>query len=81
MLIKLLGTQTDLTNATSVGLATVVRILNTSTAALVTRKDSGGTTIGSVTIDANEIAYLEKDPTDTLEGGVAFKVVKIAYAN
>ena len=80
MIIKLLATQTDLTAATDVGLATVVRVLNTGSAALVTRKDSGGTTIGTVTLNANEVAYLEKEPSDTLEGGAAFKVVKIAFS-
>lgn len=80
MIIKLLATQTDLTAATDVGLATVVRILNTGSAALVTRKDSDANTIGTVTLAAGEVAYLEKEPTDTLEGGVAFKVVKIAFS-
>lgn len=76
-----MAAETTLTAATNVGLASVVRILNTSTAATVTRKNSAGDTIGTVTIAANEIAYLEKEPTDTLEGGAAFKAVKIAYAN
>jgi hypothetical protein len=80
MLIKLLGSETDLTSATNVGTATVVRILNTGSAATVTRKDSGGTTIGTVTLAANEVAYFEKEPSDTLEGGAAFKAVKIAYS-
>ena len=81
MIVKLLGSETDLTAATNVGLATVVRVLNTGSAATVTRKDSGGATIGTITIAANEIVYLEKEASDTLEGGVAFKVVKVAYAN
>jgi hypothetical protein len=80
MLIKLLGSETDLTSATNVGSATVVRILNTGSAATVTRKDSGGTTIGTVTLAANEVAYFEKEPSDTLEGGAAFKAVKVAYS-
>jgi hypothetical protein len=29
---------------------------------------------------ANEVAYVEKEPTDTLEGGAAFKAVKVAYS-
>ena len=81
MLIKVLGSETNLASATNVGLASVVRIFNTDSPALVTRKDSGGTTIGTVTIATGEVAYLEKEPSDTLEGGAAFKVVKIAYAN
>jgi hypothetical protein len=79
MIVKLLGSETDLTVATNVGLATVVRVLNTGSAAIVTRKDSAETIIGTVTIAAGEIVYLEKDSSDTLEGGVSFKVVKIAY--
>lgn len=80
MLIKVLGSETNLASATNVGLATVVRILNTDSSALVTRKNSEGTTIGTLTILAGEIAYLEKDPTDTLEGGSTVKAVKIAYS-
>jgi hypothetical protein len=79
MIVKLLGSETDLTVATNVGLATVVRVLNTGSAAIVTRKDSAETIIGTVTIAAGEIVYLEKDSSDTLEGGVSFKAVKIAY--
>ena len=81
MALKVLAAETTLTAATNVDSATVVRVLNTGTAAVVTRKDSGGATIGSFTMVANEVAYVEKEPTDTLEGGVAFKAVKVAYSN
>ena len=80
MLIKVLAAETTLTSATNVSTATVVRVINTSTAAVVTRKDSDGATIGSFTMAANEVAYVEKEPTDTLEGGAAFKAVKVAYS-
>jgi len=81
MALKVLATETTLTSATNVSLATVVRVINTSTAALVTRKDIDGVTVGSFTMAANEIAFVEKDPTDTLEGGAGFKAVKVAYSN
>lgn len=81
MRIRLLASETTLTSATNVSSATVVRVVNTGSTAVVTRKDSAGATLGSVTLIANEIAYLEKEPTDTLEGGAAFKAVKIAYSN
>jgi len=81
MLIKVLAAETTLTSATNVSTATVVRVINTSTAAVVTRKDVDGNTIGSFTMAANEVAYVEKDSTDTLEGGAAFKAVKVAYSN
>jgi hypothetical protein len=60
MALKVLAAETTLTAATNVDSATVVRVLNTSTAALVTRKDSTGATIGSFTMAANEVAYVEK---------------------
>lgn len=80
MALKVLAAETTLTAATNVDSATVVRVLNTSTAAVVTRKDSTGATIGTFTMAANEVAYVEKEPTDTLEGGAAFKAVKVAYS-
>lgn len=80
MLIKVLAAETTLTSATNVSTATVVRVINTSTAAVVTRKDVDSNTIGSFTMAANEVAYVEKEPTDTLEGGAAFKAVKVAYS-
>jgi len=80
MTLKVLAAETTLTAATNVDLATVVRVLNTSTAAVVTRKDVDSATIGTFTMTANEVAYVEKEPTDTLEGGAAFKAVKVAYS-
>jgi hypothetical protein len=81
MLIKVLAAETTLTSSTNVSTATVVRVINTSTVAVVTRRDSDGATIGSFTMAANEVAYVEKEPTDTLEGGAAFKAVKVSYSN
>ena len=81
MALKVLAAETTLTAATNVSTATVVRVINTSTAAVVTRKDSAGATIGSFTMAANEVVYVEKEPTDTLEGGAAFKAVKVAYSS
>lgn len=83
MIIKVLAAEGDLTAATNVDTATVVRLFNGHTAALViTRKDSGGSTIGSLTVNTKESVVLEKDSTDTLEAasnGSSVKVVKVAY--
>jgi hypothetical protein len=83
MLVKLLGTETTLTSATDVGKATVVRVYNSSTAATVTLKNNAVTpaTLGTITLAQGEVVFIEKDPTDTLEGGAAFKAVKVAYKN
>ena len=82
MLIKVLDTETNLTSATNVSNATVVRLVNNSSSVdVVTRKTSGGTTIGSFTMTGNSVEYVEKDPSDTLEGGATILAAKVAYGN
>ena len=82
MLIKVLGSETNLGSATNVGTATVVKLLNNQGSAdQVIRKDSGGSVLGSFTMAGNESAFVEKDPTDTLEGGANILAAKVAYAN
>jgi hypothetical protein len=83
MLVKLLGSETNLTTATNVNGANVVRIYNSDTAGLVTLKNNAdpAVTLGTLTLAPGEVVFVEKDPTDTLEGGVKFKVVKVAYKN
>ena len=49
MLIKVLAAEGNLSSASNVDSASVVRLYNGHSAAIViTRKDSGGTTIGSL---------------------------------
>lgn len=80
--MKVLSAETNLSSATNVSSASVVRIFNSdSSAATVTKKDSGGSTIGSFTMSAGEVVYSEKDYTDTLEGGSGLKVSKIGYSH
>lgn len=78
--VELLGSETDLTSATSVGNATLVRVYNSGAAGLVTLKD-GSTVVGTVTLKQYECLNLQKAPAHTLEGGAAFKAVKIAFTN
>ena len=80
MIVKVLAAETDLTSATNVSLATVVRLVNNSSSIdVVTRKTSGGTTIGSFTLTANSVTFAEKDATDTFEGGATILAAKVAY--
>ena len=80
MIVKVLAAETDLTSATNVGLATVVRLVNNQSAIdVVTRKTSTGTTIGSFTLTANSVTFVEKDATDTLEGGGSILAAKVSY--
>ena len=83
MLIKVLAAEGDLSSASNVDSASVVRLYNGHSAAIViTRKDSGGTTIGSFTLGTLQSIVIEKDFTDTLtasSNGGSVKVVKVAF--
>ena len=80
--MKVLSAETNLSSATNVGSASVVRIFNSdSSTATVTKKDSGGSTIGTFTVGAGKVIYCEKNYTDTLEGGATLKVSKTAYSS
>ena len=83
MLIKVLAAEGNLSSASNVDSASVVRLYNGHSAAIViTRKDSGGTTIGSFTLGAAQSIVIEKDYTDTLtaaSNGDKVKVVKVAF--
>ena len=79
--MKVLGGETNLNAPISVGSASVVRVFNgDSSNLLVTRKTSGGTTVGTFMVPAGEVVYCEKDYTDTLEGGADVKVTKTAFS-
>lgn len=78
--LRLLGSEGDLTSASNVNYASLVRVNNTGSAAVVTHRDDSGV-VGTVTLQANEIVYIRKQASDTLEGGAAFKVVKVAFSN
>lgn len=80
MNIKPISTETTLTSATTVDSATLVRLLNTSTATLITIKE-GLATVATFTIAASEVVLVEKDAAQTLEGGAAIKAVKVAFSN
>ena len=83
MVFKVLAAEADLSSASNVTLATLVRLYNGHSAvSVITRKDSGGTTIGSFTVTVGAVEVVQKDATDTLEGsagGSAIKVAKIGY--
>ena len=84
MVIKLLEAEADLSSASNVGNATLVRLFNGHSAALVvSRKNEGGTTIGSMTVLNGAVEVFEKVATDTLSvasNGSSVKVAKIAFS-
>jgi len=81
MKIKLLGSQGDLTTATSLNNATLVRVYNSTAADMVLTQKTGSTVIGTMTIPSKAIELVSKMPADTLEGGAGLKVVSIAKSS
>ena len=80
--VKLLGSEVNLSSATNVGFAKLVRVLNNKTSVqVITQKNAGGTTIATVTMAAGEIAYIQKAPTDTLTGVATSLAVSVAFTN
>lgn len=77
-LVKILGTEIALSTANTVGTASVVRVYNnTANPVLVTR--ANGSTIGTATLAAGEIVYLQKAPADTLAANAAVRAVSVAF--
>lgn len=80
--LKILGTEAAIATASNVGNAQLVRVLNNSNASqLVTQKNAGGTTIGTVTLYAYDCANIKKAPTDTLTGASTTLAVSVAFTN
>lgn len=78
--IKLLGQESNLTAANDVGGAKLVRVHNNTGADVkITQKTSGAVIVGDVTLTLGEVVYVEKSPTDTLEGGANVLVVAVAF--
>tara|TARA_B100000902_G_C27263483_1_gene892163 strand:+ start:730 stop:987 length:258 start_codon:yes stop_codon:yes gene_type:complete len=85
MRIKVLAAEGNLSSASNVGTATVVRLFNNHSAALlITRKTAAAATVGSLTVNTKESVILEKDATDTLtaaSNGASVLVTQVAYGN
>jgi len=78
MIVKLISSEQSLSAADTINDASVVRVY-ASSAAILTRKNSEGTTLGTCTMPAGSISFFEKNPTDTLEANVAVLACSVAY--
>lgn len=76
MKIKLLSAETNLTSATTVSNASVVRLYNSSPDTAIKVTNSNG---NSTTMPAGSIAYVVKDPSETLSGGALVLATSIAH--
>ena len=80
--LKILGSEGNLSSASNVGFAKLVRVLNNKASVqVITQKNSGGTTLGTVTLAAGEVAYIQKAPSDTLTGVATSLAVSVAFSN
>ena len=80
--LKILGSEGNLSSASNVGFAKLVRVLNNKASVqVITQKNAGGTTLGTVTLAAGEIAYIQKASTDTLTGVATSLAVSVAFSN
>lgn len=80
-IVKVLSTEIALTTANTVSAASVVRVLNNNGgAALITRTDSNATVIGTLTVNANEVIYLQKSPSDTFTSNVSVRATSISFS-
>lgn len=79
--MKILSQETNLGIGTTVSSATVVRAYNSDdSVGIITRKDSGGSDIGNLTIPSGKVVYLEKKFNDSLIAPATVKASKIAYS-
>ena len=77
-MVKVIASEIALTTANTVSNASVVRINNNSGGAvLVTRANAG--TLGTITLAAGEVIYLQKAPTETLASNVAVRAVSVSF--
>lgn len=80
--LRLLGSEGNLSSASNVGFAKLVRVLNNKASVqAITQKDAGGNTLATVTLAAGESVLIAKAPTDTLTGVATSLAVSVAFAN
>ena len=78
--LNLQGVEANLATASNVGFAKLVRVLNNkATVQLITHKNAAGAVLASVTLAANEVAYIAKTGSDTLTGIATSLAVGVAY--
>lgn len=80
--LRVLAPEGNLASASNVNFARLVRVLNNKgSIQIITHTDANGQVIGTVTLAANEVVYMKKDPTDKLLGVATSLAVKVGFAN
>jgi hypothetical protein len=80
-ILKLLDVERTLTGPYYLGF-NLIRVFNdTAGAVLLTVKNTGGTTVGTVTVKSGEVIFIRKTATDTVEAAAGVKTVAIAIGD
>ena len=80
--LRLQAPEINLSSADNVNFAKLVRVHNNkSSVQIITHTDASGQVIGTVTLAGNEVAYIQKAPTDKLLGVATSLAVSVGFAN
>ena len=77
-IVKIKATESGVTTATDLGNAQLIRVY-ASADSLVTLADSEDAEIGSFTIPAGRVEYVEKRPSDKISANTEILCTPIAY--
>lgn len=78
-IIKLKGTETGVTSATTLDNAQLIRVYATANASITITDVAANTAIGSFTVPEGRIEYVEKKAADTIESDVEVLCTPIAH--
>lgn len=78
MILKLKGEQLNFSTANTVNDSVLVR-LHASASTLITITDSEDDVVGSFTMPANTVDFIEKSASDTITANVAIDATPVSY--
>jgi len=78
-IIKLKGTETGVTSATTLNNAQLIRVYATANSSITITNVVANTAIGSFTVPGGRVEYVEKSANDTIESDVEVLCTPISY--
>jgi hypothetical protein len=79
MIIKPVGSEVSITDASDLGGARLIRVYAAATSKITISNLDANTEIGSFTVPASSVTIVEKNPTDMIEGTTALLCTPISY--
>jgi ClpP class serine protease len=78
-IVKPIAMQQSLDTANTVSNAAVVRVHNNTAGVVLITRSSGGVAVGSITLLANSVEHIQKDPAETLTANAAVLATSVAF--